>query len=131
MAAQQGPFRFLNAINTSKQNVMVDGVDEKQYVPFMINRSLSYFNDTVLLANEMNINHHLDARMQFDFLLHTVRKGKRFAKWAKSSTPDDIEVVKEYYQYSDRKAMEALSLLTDDQISELKQRVYKGGKRKR
>jgi nitrogen regulatory protein PII-like uncharacterized protein len=109
---------------------MVTPEDEKLYVPFMINRSLSYFNDTVLLANEMNINHHVGNRLQYDFYLNTIRKGKRFAKWAKSSKPNDIEVVKEFYSYSNEKAIQVLSLLSDDQLSELKEKVNRGGKSK-
>ena len=109
---------------------MVDDIEEKAYKSYFVNRSLSYFPDTVLLANEMNIHHHLDNRLQFDFLLNTVRAGKRFAKWAKAETPEHLEVVKEYYGYSDEKAKVALTLLSDKQIEELKQRVFKGGKRK-
>lgn len=124
------PFDFLKSINQSKEDIMVDDIEEKAYKPYFVNRSLSYFPDTVLLANEMNIHHHLDNRLQFDFLLNTVRSGKRFAKWAKAEVPDHLEVVKEYYGYSDEKAKVALTLLSDKQIEELKQRVFKGGKRK-
>jgi len=124
------PFDYANAINQTKQNIMVDDIEEKSYNAFMVNRSLSYFPDTVLFANEMNRHHHLDNRLQFDFLLNTIRKGKRFSKWAKAVLPEDLEVVKEYYGYSNEKAKIALTLLDNEQINELKQRVYKGGKRK-
>lgn len=124
------PFDFLKSINQSKEDIMVDDIEEKAYKSYFVNRSLSYFPDTVLLANEMNIHHHLDNRLQFDFLLNTVRAGKRFAKWVKAETPEHLEVVKEYYGYSDEKAKVALTLLSDNQIEELKQRVFKGGKRK-
>lgn len=124
------PFDFLKSINQSKEDIMVDDIEEKAYKPYFVNRSLSYFPDTVLLANEMNIHHHIDNRLQFDFLLNTVRSGKRYAKWAKAETPDHLEVVKEYYGYSDEKAKVALTLLSDKQVEELKQRVFKGGKRK-
>jgi len=124
------PFDYANAINQTKQNIMVDDIEEKSYNAFMVNRSLSYFPDTVLFANEMNRHHHLDNRLQFDFLLNTIRKGKRFSKWAKAVLPEDLEVVKEYYGYSNEKAKIALTLLDNDKINELKQRVYKGGKRK-
>jgi len=108
---------------------MVDDVDEKSYTPFMINRSLSYFPDTVLFANEMNANHHLDKKLQFHFLINTIRKRKRFSKWAKPIKESDLEVVKEYYGYSNEKAKQALSLLSDEQINLLKQKVYKGGRK--
>ena len=87
------PFDYANAINQTKQNIMVDDIEEKSYNAFMVNRSLSYFPDTVLFANEMNRHHHLDNRLQFDFLLNTIRKGKRFSKWAKAVLPEDLEAV--------------------------------------
>ena len=123
------PFEFINAINTTKQDIMVDDITEKQYNAFMVNRSLSYFNDTVLMANEMNINHHLDNRLQFSFLINIVRKKKRFSKWMKPETFSDVEVVKAYYGYSNEKARQALSLLTNEQIDLLKKKVYKGGRK--
>ena len=123
------PFTFLNEINHGKNDIMVDDIVEKQYVPFMVNRSLSYFNDTVLMANEMNIHHHLDNRLQFDFLINIVRKRKRFSKWFKPETESDVEVVKSYYGYSNEKACQALTLLTKSQIEELKKKVNKGGRK--
>jgi len=122
------PFDYVNAINLTKKDIMVDDIAEKGYSAFMVNRSLSYFNDTVLMANEMNINHHIDNRLQFDFLLNIVRKKKRFSKFMKPETASDVEVVKEYYGYSNEKAKQALTLLTSDQINELKKKVFKGGK---
>jgi hypothetical protein len=123
------PFEYLNAINHTKQNVMVDDLTEKTYNPFMVNRSLSYFNDTALIANEMNQHHHLDNRLQFDFFINIIRKKKRFSKWNKPETVSDVEVVKEYYGYSNEKAHQALSLLTSKHIDELKKKVYKGGRK--
>lgn len=121
------PFDFTNAINQTKQDIMVDDLEEKSYSSYMVNRSLSYFPDTVLFANEMNIKHHLDNKLQFHFLLNTIRKGKRFSKWAKADNPKDIEVVKEYYGYSNEKAKVAITLLSDEQINELRLKVNKGG----
>ena len=123
------PFEYLNAINNTKKNVMVDDLTEKGYNAFMVNRSLSYFQDTVLLANEMNRYHHLDSKLQFSFLINSVRKKKRFAKWAKPTNPDNLEVVKEYYGYSNEKARQVLTILSDQQIEELKLKVYKGGRK--
>ena len=123
-------FEYLNAINYTKQNVMVDDLTEKAYNAFMVNRSLSYFNDTALIANEMNQHHHLDNRLQFDFFINIIRKKKRFSKWNKPETVSDVEVVKEYYGYSNEKARQALSLLTKEQLDILKQKVFKGGRRK-
>lgn len=123
------PFDYLNAINDTKKDIMVDDIAEKGYAPFMVNRGLSYFNDTVLFANEMNRYHHLDHRLQFDFLINIIRKRKRFSKWMKPDTAGDVEVVKEYYGYSNEKARQALTLLTSEQINELKKKVYKGGRK--
>lgn len=123
------PFEYVSAINMSKEDIMIDDIAEKAYNPFIVNRSMSYFNDTVLYANEMNVNHHIDHRLQFDFFINMVRKKKRFSKFMKPETVSDVEVVKEYYGYSNEKAKQALTLLTSDQINELKKKVYKGGRK--
>lgn len=123
------PFEYLNAINLTKHDIMIDDLAEKGYNAFMVNRGLSYFNDTVVIANEMNINAHLDKRLQFDFLINMVRKRKRFSKWAKAKVSDDVEVIKQYYGYSNEKARQVSNLLTSEQINELKKKVYKGGRK--
>lgn len=123
------PFDYLTAINTSKKDIMVDDVTEKAYNGFMVNRGLSYFHDTVLIANEMNIHHNIDPRLQFDFLINIISKKKRFSKWLKANEEQSISIIKEYYGYSDEKAKSILPLLTNEQIDELKIRIYKGGKR--
>ena len=123
------PFYYLNAINDSKKDIMVDEASQKAYNAFMVNRGLSYFHDTALLANEMNRYHHLDTKAQFHFLINTVRKRKRFSKWIKPTELDAIEAVKEYYGYSNEKARQALTLLSNEQIEVLKKRVYKGGRK--
>lgn len=123
------PFLFVNDITHGKSNIMVDDITEKAYSPYMVNRSLSYFHDTVLMANEMNLNHYLDNRLQFDFLINIVRKKKRFSKWTKVQKNEDVEVIKQYYGYSNNKARQIHSLLTSDQINELKKKVYRGGKK--
>tara|TARA_B100000287_G_scaffold418902_1_gene456457 strand:- start:130 stop:510 length:381 start_codon:yes stop_codon:yes gene_type:complete len=124
------PFNVLNAVNYTKQDILVDDISEKQYNAFMVNRGLSYFYDTVLLANEMNQRAHLDNRLQFDFFINTIRKKKRFSKWMKANEEEAIKVVKEYYGYSNEKARQALTILNDEQIEQLKAKVYKGGTRK-
>ena len=122
------PFEYLNAINTTKKDIMVDDIAEANYNSFMVNRGLSYFPDTVLFANEMNINHHIDHRLQFDFFINIVKKKKRFSKWLKPNEVSNLDVVKEYYGYSNEKAKSVLSLFTDEQLTELKKRISKGGK---
>ena len=120
------PFDYVTSINYSKKDVMED---EKTYNGFMVNRSLSYFSDTVVLANEMNRYHHLDNRLQYQFLINMVRKRKRFSKWAKPETHNDVDVVKEYYGYSNEKAQQVLSLLSPSQLQKLKEKVSKGGRK--
>ena len=124
------PFDYLKSINTTKKNIMVDDLTEKEYNAVIINRGLSFFPDTVLYANEMNLNHHLDSRLQYDFLINIIKKKKRFTKWVKPQEIANLEVIKEYYGYSDEKAKSVLSLLNNEQMEELKKRIYKGGKRK-
>ena len=124
------PFDYLNSINNTKKDIMVDDLAEKDYNAFMVNRGLSYFSDTILMANEMNINHHLESRLQFDFLINIIKKKRRFSKWLKATEIENLSIIKEYYGYSDEKAKSVLSLFGNDQINELKQRIYKGGKRK-
>ena len=122
------PFEYVNSITHTKQNIMVDDVTEKSYNSFMINRSLSYFQDTVALANVMNQYHHTDNKLQYHFLINIIRKRKRFSKWMKPETESDIEVVKEYYGYSNEKAKQILPLLSPEQITIIKQKVSKGGR---
>ena len=123
------PFTFLNEINFGKKDIIVDDITEKQYNSFMVNRGLSYFKDTTVIANEMNINHHLDNRLQFDFLINMIRKKKRFSKWNKPQIIDDLDVIKEYYGYSNKQAKAVHNLLSSEQIGELRKKVYKGGKK--
>ena len=123
------PFEYCNAINYTKKNIMIDDVAEKAYSSYMVNRQLSYFPDTVLAANEMNRNHHIDNRLQFDFFINIIRKRKRFSKWFKPEQISDLEVVKQYYGYSNEKARQVLTLLSTEQINELKTKVAKGGRK--
>ena len=124
------PFDYLKAINETKKDIMVDDVSEKEYNAFIINRGLSFFNDTVIYANEMNKYHHLDNRLQFDFFINIIRKKKRFTKWIKPQEIENLELIKEYYGYSNEKAKSVLPLFNAEHIEELKKRIYKGGKRK-
>ena len=123
------PFEYCNAINYTKKNIMTDDITEKAYSSYMVNRQLSYFPDTVLAANEMNRNHHIDNRLQFDFFINIVRKRKRFSKWFKPEQISDLEVVKNYYGYSNEKARQVCDLISVDQMEELKKKVYKGGRK--
>jgi len=132
MAKKTNPFDFTNSINTSKKNLMRDTdndvLAEKSYSPFLTNRALSYHNDTVAVANLMNTNHHLDKRLQYEFLLNIVRPKKRYAKWSKKDKGGDVEIIKEYYDYNDIKARQVLTILTAEQIAVIRNKLEKGGK---
>ena len=122
------PFDYVKEILQGKKQLIVDELSEKEYNPFLINRSLSYHKDCIMFANEMNRRHHLDKKLQNDFLLNTVRSQKRpFAKWVKSEKSENIECIKTVYGFSDTKAREALSLLSKEQIQELKEQTKIGG----
>ena len=123
------PFDYLNSINHTKEDLMVDDMTEKSYNSFMICRSLSYFPDTVQFANLMNRYHHLESKLQYHFLINIIRKRKRFSKWFKVQTESDIEVVKKYYGYSNEKARQVLPLLSPDQIMIIRQKVDQGGRK--
>tara|TARA_Y100000004_G_C8940848_1_gene424120 strand:- start:442 stop:813 length:372 start_codon:yes stop_codon:yes gene_type:complete len=118
---------FLKSINDTKENVLVDDKAEKLYPPFIVNRCLSFFTDTILYANQMNMQSHLDKRMQYEYYLHSVRKRKRFSKWLKAENPDDLEFVMQHFNYSSKKAKEAIEVLGDDGIEQLKNKYSKGG----
>ncbi len=123
------PFEYLNSINHKKNNLMVDEDTEKGYAPFMINRGLSYFQDTVLFANEMNTRSHIDNRLQYDFLREGIRSKKRFSKWIKKTSPASIETIKEYYGYSDAKAEAIVDMVSSEDLKAMKKHLSKGGKR--
>ena len=123
---------YLNSINVSKQNLIdSDPMAESKYLPYIINRCYSGFIDTILLANEMNLNSHIDKKLQYDFYINIIRPKKRFSPWLKKEKLDSLECIKEYYGYSDEKAKNALKILTDEQIEFIKSRLNRGGKNER
>ncbi len=122
------PFDYVNSILQTKKQLIVDEITEKDYVPFLANRALSQHKDCLAYANEMNSRHYLDKKLQFDYLLNTVRSMKRpFAKWAKAEKNDDLECIKLVYGLSDSKARDALRLLSKEQIQKLKEQTFTGG----
>ena len=123
---------WLYSINQSKKNMMdVDPTLESSYPSWIINKCLSSFTDTVLFANEMNKNPHLPKRLQYDFYINSVKPRKRFSPWAKKDSIDYLEIVKEYYGYNDDKALQALRILTKNQLDYIKKSLSKGGKNER
>ena len=119
---------ILNSINQTKENLFTsDPRIEKEYVPFVINKCFSYFPDTIFYANRMNQVSGLDKKMQYDYLLSSISKKKRFSKWIKPEENKDIEVIKEVYGYSEQRAREVLDLVS---VEDLKQFIQKGGQKR-
>ena len=123
---------WLNSINLTKKNLMdEDPSVEKDFPPYVVNRCLSGHLDTVMYSNEMNMYSFLPKRMQFHYFINSIRKKRRFGgKWLSQKKVKDLEVIKEYYGYSNQKAKEALNLLSDDQIENIKLGLKKGGRKK-
>ena len=121
---------WLNSINLNKNNIIKEDPDtERKYAPFIINKCMSGHLDTVLLANEMNMNHSLSKSLQYDFFLNSVRKKKRFSPWLRKDKIKNLDVVKQYYGYSNEKAVQVLRILTSEQIAFIKSKLEIGGKR--
>lgn len=118
---------FVAAIKVNKKDLITDEESEKEYKPFMVNRAMSMDISTILYANEMNIHHVADNKLQFDFYKYSVRVDKRRPPWAKKSKDEDLDVVMEFYNYSRKKAESALRILTPEQLNEIKTRLEKGG----
>ena len=121
---------YLNAINHKKEDLMAgdDEFWEKKYPAYIVNKALSAFPDCILYVNEMNRMHYLDKRLQFQFFLNSIGSKKRFSKWLRSSKIKNLEYVKEYYGYSNEKAKQALEILNNDQLEEIKTIISRGGK---
>jgi hypothetical protein len=120
----------LNSINFTKENLIdVDPNCKKEYPPYIVNKCLSGHIDCILFANEMNMNHHLDKDMQYLFYINTLRKRKRFSPWLRKDKVKDLECVKQYYGYSNEKALQSLKILSRQQLDFIKQRLETGGKK--
>jgi hypothetical protein len=119
---------WLNSINFNKTNLIEEDPSTiKDYAPYIINRCLSGNIDSILFANEMNKYSFLDKDMQYSFYLNTLRKKKRFSPWLRKDKVTDLEIIKQYYGYSNEKASNALKILTPEQINYIKQRLETGG----
>ena len=121
---------YLNAINYTKEPLMdtEDEQWERKYPPYIVNKCVAPFQDTIMLVNEINQFHHLDKKLQFDFLINSLRPRKRYTPWVKATKLENLEYVKEFYGYSNEKAKAALDILSEEQISAIRKRLYKGGK---
>ena len=120
---------WLNSINFNKENLMEDPDAKKDYSPYIINRCLSGNLDCIMFVNEMNKYHFLDKDLQYSFYLNTVRKRKRFSPWLRKDKIEDLDYVKQYYGYSNEKALQVLKILSNEQINFIKQRLEIGGKK--
>jgi hypothetical protein len=119
---------WLNSINFTKENLLEDDPTlVKEYAPYIINKCLSGQIDSILFANEMNMNHQLDKDMQYLFYLNSLRKKKRFSPWLRKDTIKDLDYVKRYYGYSNEKAQQALKILTKEQLNFIKSKFETGG----
>ena len=121
------PFDYLKAINETKEDIMLTSQDEKKYAPFIVNRGLSFFMDTIFQANEVNVHFHLESRLQFDYLLNSVRKKNRYGKWIKNETLEKIDIIQQYYGYNIQKAKQVESIFSDEHIQHLRRLLSKGG----
>tara|TARA_R100000008_G_scaffold52616_2_gene31838 strand:+ start:510 stop:890 length:381 start_codon:yes stop_codon:yes gene_type:complete len=122
--------QWLNSINLVKNDLMEEDPDNiRQFSPFIINKCMSGHIDTVMIANEMNLNHGLDKDMQYKFYLNSVRKRKRYSPWLRKDKVKDLDVVKSYYGYSNEKAQQALRILSPEQIDYIKSKLETGGKK--
>ena len=119
---------YLYSINQSKKNILKDDPEaERKYPPFIVNKCLSSFIDSILYANEMNKNTHLDKRLQYDFFINSLKPRKRFTPWLRKETLEEIELVKQYYGYSHNKALEAVRILTKEDLNYIRKILNKGG----
>ena len=121
---------YLNAINYTKEPLLDTEDDqwEKKYPSYIINKCIAPFPDSLMLVNEINQLHHLDKKLQFDFLINSLRPRKRFTPWMKAKKLENLEYVKELYGYNNEKAKSALDILNDEQISAIKRKLNKGGR---
>ena len=115
------PFDFINAVSHTKKDLIAeDPSNLKEYNPWLTNKGLSYFHDTIEYANNMNLYYHLDKDLQFYYFLHIIRSRKRFAKWHKNTKDSDLNAVMQYYGYNITKAKAALGILTSKQIEHIR-----------
>lgn len=121
---------WLNSINQKKSNlIQEDSLNEKAYLPYIINKCLSYFPDTLFHSNQMNSLPFLDKKMQYDYFLTKIPKKSRFSKWHKSQENDIIETIKKYYGYSTQKAKQVSHLFTEEQIQKMDSEMQIGGQK--
>jgi hypothetical protein len=129
--SKANPFDYINSISQNKENLMRgtynDELAEREYKPFLTNKSLSYHQDTILISNMMNMNAQIDNKLQYEFLLNIVRPKKRYSKWLKSEVENNVSIISEYYDVPINVAKQYAMVLSNEQIDYLKQKLEKGG----
>jgi hypothetical protein len=120
-------WRWENSILQNKKYLEVDGFVEHKYNPWRTNSTLSNYQDTIAFSNTMNLNYHLDPKLQYDYLYHKVRKEKRWFKKQKAKKNDTFTLVQNYYKYNNVRTKEVLKILTKEQLDIIKQKQEKGG----
>ena len=121
---------WLNSINQSKKNLIDEDPSlEKEYSPYIVNRIYSGHLDSIMFSNEMNMNHSLPKKMQYDFFINILRVKKRFSPWLRKDEIKDLDYVKRYYGYSNEKAKQALKILTNEQLNFIRSKFETGGRR--
>ncbi len=124
---KRNPFDYVKNVSYTKEDIMVDDIEEKSYQPFIVNRALSYHQDCIMMINEMNLKHSLDNRLQYSFLINPLRKRNRFSKWQKPYQSKKLETIRDYYGVSTQKAKEYAELLNEKQYRDLKNKMSVGG----
>jgi len=123
-------FDFLGDITKTKRNILRQDSDaERDYSPWIINKMLSMNIETVLYSQEMNSNYVATKQMQYDFYISAIRPGYRKMNWVKDINNKDVKLLQAYYEINREKATDILSVLTKEQLGEIKMKMDKGGKK--
>ncbi len=112
----RNPFEFIKAISETKEYLW-DEFSEKEYVPFLAARNFSYFHDTIMYANE--INYYIPPKWHHDYLFHSIKARKRYQKWHKKENVDYIHIIMQHFGYNRQRALEAIEILSKDQLIEI------------
>lgn len=125
------PFDFIKSASQTKVDLVSTSENpedvEKQYNPFIINRGFSYFQDTILHANEMNQRHSLPKDAQYKYYMHSLRSRSRFSKWFKAEKSDTLDLIQKHYQCTRNIAIQYSKLLTPEMLKEISSKYDKGG----
>ena len=123
------PFDFIKSFNEKSKYLLHEPADEKDYVPFIVNKGVSFTQDTIMFANQVNMMYNLDRKLQHDFVYYGIPKGKRYGKWLKKEeTSDTLQMVMDIYKCNINVASQYMKLLSEDQIKLIREKFEQGGK---